>query len=105
MVNYKNINCSFTQLDFNYIESANEYWIKYDKVYKNFLDFVDRELINRLDMKILRYIASQDKNIKNSTKFISNLKKDYLREVKKICADWHLPVKKVKGGVEYVCKS
>ena len=56
-------------------------------------------------MKILRYMASQDKNIKNSTKFISNLKKDYLREVKKFCADWHLPVKKVKGGVEYVCKS
>lgn len=39
MVNYKNINCSFTQLDFNYIESANEYWLKYDKVYKNFLDY------------------------------------------------------------------
>lgn len=94
MVNYKNINCSFTQLDFNYIESANEYWLKYDKVYKNFLDFVDRELINRLDMKILRYMASQDKNIKKPTQFVTQLKKCYLNEVREFCVQWGLKIRK-----------
>lgn len=102
MTNYKNINTSLTQLDYNYIESSHEYWLQYDKVYTNFIDFVDRVLINCVDMKILRYVASQDPNINDPTKFISNLKKNYLADVKDFCIKWNLELQKPKGGVDDV---
>ncbi len=105
MTNYKNINSSFTQLDYNYIESAHEYWLQYDKVYIKFIDFVDKILINCVDMKILRLVASRDKNISDPTKFISNLKKNYLIDVKKFCEDWGMELQKPKSGVKGVCKS
>lgn len=105
MTNYKNINTSLTQMDYNYIESSHEYWLQYDKVYTNFIDFVDRVLINVVDMKILRFMASQDKNISNPTQFISNLKKSYLADVKKFCMDWGMQLQKPKGGIVNECKS
>lgn len=94
MTNYKNINCSFQQLDYNYIESAYEYWLEHDRAYKNFIDFVDGELINRLDMKIIANVAKEDKNIQNAKLFVQGLKKSYLEDVKKFCVQWGLKIKK-----------
>lgn len=94
MTNYKNINCSFQQLDYNYIESAYEYWLEHDRAYKNFIDFVDGELINRLDMKIIANVAKEDKNIQNAKLFVQGLKKSYLEDVKNFCVQWGLQIRK-----------
>lgn len=104
MTNYKNINTSLTQMDYNYIESAHEYWEQYDKVYPSFIDFVDRILINRVDMKILRFMAVQDKNVDDPTKFVTSLKKQYLEDVKDFCNQWGMAIRKQKVGGKNECK-
>jgi len=103
MTNYKNVNTSFTLMDYNYIEASYEYWLRYDKVYTNFIDFVDKVLVNCVDMKILRYIASQDQNINDPTKYITSLKKSYLLDVKDFCNKWSMPLQKPKGSDNNVC--
>lgn len=94
MTNYKNIRCSFLQMDYNYIESAYEYWLEHDKAYKDFIKFVDGELVSRLDMKIIAHMAEQDKNITNAKLFVQGLKKSYLEDVKKFCIQWGLKTRK-----------
>lgn len=94
MTSYKNINCSFLNMDYNFVESAYEYWLENDRAYRNFIDFVDGELINRLDMKIVAFMASKDKQISNPKIYIQSLKKRYLKDVENFCNQWGLEVHK-----------